>query len=403
MMRSKIIPGFIFFISLLLVYYFHSNSVASYGPEKETISSPREITAFDSLIFEYDSLISDKIESAGTVGAALAIIHKGEIAFMKTYGVKKAGEKDPVDSHTAFRLASVSKSVTGILAGILAEEKIINLDDRVIDYLPGLRLKDSINTSSLSVRNLLSHTTGLVPHAYDNLVEANIPMSVIMDSLFRVNISAPPGLLYGYQNVMFSLYDTIAKVRTNKKFDELLTEKVFIPFGMIDASASFEAFRNNDNIAYPHTGARGRYRPLPLNDRYYNTLPAAGVNASISDMAKFLLALSDSDKSHSITRIVDTVLTPQIASPLKWVYFRKWDRVRSKRYALGWRIIDYKGKEIAYHGGYVQGYKSEIALCREEEIGIAYLSNSPNSAGSECIPEFLDMYFERHKTLGQVE
>ncbi len=395
-MKYKVFLGFFILIFISVIYYFQTDTIASYGPEKEKIIETKTYTAFDSLIFRYDSLITSEIDGSATVGAALAVIHKGDIAFMKCFGVKKQGENEPVNAHTVFRLASVSKTITGVLAGILAEEKAVGLDDRVVDYIPDFRLKDSLSTYGLTVRHLLSHTSGLVPHAYDNLVEAGLPMTAIMDSLFRVNISGAPGLLYGYQNVLFSLYDTIAALKTSKSFDQLLTEKLFIPFGMRNASAGYHPFSSNNNKAYPHIGYYGgKYRALPLNNRYYNTIPAAGINASIMDMARFLIALSDRESTHSIHRIADSVMTPQVVSPLRWHYLRKWDRVDSKHYGLGWRLIGYKGRNIAYHGGYVQGYRSEIALCREEEIGIAFLTNSPNRVGSMVVPSFLDMYFER--------
>ena len=374
-------------------YYYQSNDKAP-DSEVEEIVAEKVYTKMDSLIFQYDTLLSNTIDSVGTVGAAIVITYKDEIAFLKCYGVKEKGGIDSINENTIFRLASVSKTITGVLAGILSDENSIDLDDKVIDYLPDFKLKDSINTHDLSIRNILSHTSGLVPHAYDNLVEAQVPFSIIMDSLHRVNISDVPGKLYGYQNVVFSLYDTISSIKTSKNFNELLHEKLFNPFGMTEASAGFPSFAKNDNKALPHGRYKGKYGDLKLNDRYYNTNPAAGINASISDMGQFLLALSGNDTSILRNDVAKEVLSPQVISPLRWNYLRKWDKVESKHYALGWRIIGYHGKPIAYHGGYVQGYRAEIALCRDEDFGIAFLTNSPNAVGSMSIPMFLDLYFE---------
>lgn len=359
----------------------------------EPVNTPRILTYQDSLVMKYDTLITQKLDSANVVGAALVITHRGQTLLSKTYGVKESGTSDSVDNHTLFRLASVSKTVTGVLAGVLHNEGIIGLDDPVISYLPGFRLKDSVNTHSITIRHLLSHTSGLVPHAYDNLVEAHVPFSTIMDSLFRVNISAPPGQLYGYQNVMFSLYDTISEVKTGKPFEETLDEKLFQPFGMRDASAGFESFRSSPNRALPHRRSGVGYRPMRLNDRYYLTNPAAGINASISDMENFLLSLNSNDPHTIHPLVTDTVFFPQVRSPLRWIYLRQWDRVDSKHYGLGWRLIGYKDRIVAYHGGYVSGYKAEIAVCRDEDIGIAFLTNSPGRVGSEVVPLFLNIWF----------
>ena len=376
-------------ILITIVFYQSMTGSSDPSPSTDKTGPVKVLTHMDSLIIKYDSLLTALIDSNETVGAAVVITHRGEIVHLKCYGVKRAGWNDPVDENTIFRLASVSKPVTGVLAGILDDEHIISLDDKVIEYLPGFTLKDSVNTFDLTVRHILSHTSGLVPHAYDNLVEAQIPFKTIIDSLSRVNISSVPGRLYGYQNVIFSLYDTISEVRTGRKFEDLLKEKVFDPLGMVNASAGYQAFANHDNKALPHS----RKTTLPLNNKYYITNPAAGINASITDMGRFLLAVSSDGYGTLPAGIADTVLSPQVLSPLRRVYLKKWNGVESKHYGLGWRIIGYKGYMIGYHGGYVQGFRAEIAVCREEELGIAFLTNSPGRVGSSAVPMLLDLYF----------
>jgi beta-lactamase class C len=353
------------------------------------------LVEIENTVSQYDSIITSTIKQSGTVGAAVVITYKGKVALLKCFGVRKAGEKDPVDKNTIFRLASVSKSVTGVLAGILDDENVIDLDEKVVDYLPKFQLKNSESTNGIKVRHLLSHTSGLIPHAYDLMVEDHVPLEKIMERLNKVDITAAPGKLYGYQNVVYSIYGPIVSAKTHRSFNALLNEKVFVPFGMTDASTGYEAFKNDDNKAYPHYNrGKNRYSPMRLNDRYYNTTPAAGVNASISDLGQFLIALNDKESELISEKARETVFTPQVKSLLKRTYFRSWDRVQSKEYSIGWRIVGYKGRKVAYHGGYVLGYKAEIALCEEEEIGIAILSNSPNSLTSKSIPDFLNMLFE---------
>jgi len=356
--------------------------------------TPAVMSHTDSLIRHFDDLLQARVDSAGLVGGAVVITIGDSVVYRRCFGVKEAGGRDSIDSHTIFRLASVSKTMTGTLAGILASQGLVGLDERVINCLPGFRLKDPVNTNELAVWHLLSHTSGLVPHAYDNLVEAHLPMKTIIDSLKLVNIAGLPGQYYGYQNVVFSLYDTIAYKKTGEPFDQLLKEKLFVPFGMHDASAGFESFMANPDRAMPHRKRGSQYAELKVNDRYYNTLPAAGVNASISDMGQFLLALNGSRPEVFSAAIADSIFTPRIKTALKWSYLRKWDKVDSKAYGLGWRIIGYHGHSIAYHGGYVEGYRAEVAVCRDERIGIAWLSNSPGPVGSETVPLFLDLYFK---------
>ena len=123
-------------------------------------------------------------------------------------------------------------------------------------------------------------------------------------------------------------------------------------------------------------------------------MPAAGINASISDLAQFLLHFTSHNRASVNPKIQSTIFEPQVISPLSKSYLSYWDRVDSKEYALGWRIIGYKGRTVAYHGGYVLGYKTEIAYCSQEDIGIAYLSNSPNSTDAIVVPTLLNLLFK---------
>ncbi len=387
-------------ILIILIAFKLQSFVSPKETTKEQIEKPTEpsipshLNEIENIIEKYDSILAFEIKKSGTIGAAIVVTYKNEIALLKCFGVQKKGENNAINKNTIFRLASVSKPVTGVLASILSDEGTINLDDKVTEYLPDFKLKNQESTTQITVANLLSHTSGLVPHAYDGMVEDHVPIAKIMQKLVEVDIAAAPGKLYGYQNVMFSLYDTIASVKTSKDFSHLIDEKVFEPFGMADASTSFDDFKNNDNKAFPHYGNNGKFRTVRLNNRYYNTAPAAGVNASISDMSQFLLTLLDNQSSVIDDDVRELIFTPQVQSPLSRKYFRRWDRVDSKHYSVGWRIVGYKGRKVAYHGGYVLGYRAEVALCEKEEIGIAFLSNSPNTIGSKTIPTFLNLLFE---------
>jgi beta-lactamase class C len=363
-------------------------------PQEPVISqTEKELAELKEVFEEYEKWLDYEIEETKTVGAAVAITYKNQIAFIKCFGQREIGKEELVDEHTIFRLASVSKPITGILTGLLAQEEILDFDEKINEILPWFRLGNVSSTNQLSIRNLLSHTTGLVPHAYDDLVEIHAPFTNILSRLTHTGVSSAPGKVYSYQNVMFSLIDTILAVKTSKNYSQLIKEKIFERVGMNDASTDFASFRDNPNKAIPHRGANGVYKKLPLNDRYYITAPAAGVNASISDMAHFLIALLDDENPLLKEDVSGKIFEPQVISNLSSGYFRYWEQVQSKKYALGWRMVDYKDRTIAYHGGYVHGYKAEIAISRQDHIGIVYLTNSPNIVASQSVPVFLNSFF----------
>lgn len=359
-----------------------------------------KISPYNELIKDYDGFLSQIIDTTNTVGAAVAIVSKDSVLYMKTFGLRNAEGADSVDIHTAFRLASVSKGFAGVLASILNEKKVLNLDEKVMNILPGFQLKDSINSVDLTIKHTLNHSSGLVPHAFDNLLDAGVPLADILPKMKEVEIAATPGMVYGYQNVVFSLIDTILRVKTKHSYRQHLKEQVLKPLKMVDASTLQLSGDVGANVAYPHVYASGKYVPIAINSRYYSVAPAAGVNASISDMAKWLKALLGSNPDVLDTKVLNQITSPSISTPLKRRYTHRWGDVQSRSYSLGWRIFNYYDRDINYHGGYVKGYRAEIAFCAEEGIGIVFLQNSPNSVASRSVPEFWNRYFTFNDTTG---
>ncbi|MEA3460783.1 MAG: serine hydrolase domain-containing protein [Bacteroidota bacterium] len=400
-MRGRLIKiALMFFVVILLSAI--TNFVSRVPQSLETLSAQVHMSAFgenDPALLappfrEFVSFMEEELDSSNTVGAAYTIVHRGEIIYTGTYGVLENGSQLKVDEHTLFRMASVSKGFAGVLATMLDQDGAFSLNDRVVEHYPGFALKDSVNTADLTIRNLLSHTSGLVPYAFDNLVEADQDLYTIIERLDEVDISAPPGELYGYQNVMFSMLDPIARKATGIPYQVLLKEKIFTPLGMKDASAGPVNLEQNPNMAYPHVRTKNGYAALHPHEGYYNVLPAAGVNASISDMGQWLLALLGYKPEWMSDSVLNSISTPVIYTPLKWRYTRYWKPFRERYYSLGWRIYNYQGRQIIYHGGYIRGYRAEIAFCPSEDVGIAFMQNSPNSLASRCVPAFIDLYLE---------
>lgn len=369
---------------------FQEKGEAIFVPVIQPVDTSPEMQA----VRAYVDFLSNALDSSGTVGAAFTIVHDGKVIKTGTFGLRKAGTQDSINAHTIFRLASVSKGFAGALTAILEHEGHLSMDEKVMDQYPGFRLKDSASTADLTILHILNHTSGLVPYAFDNLVEAGIELDEIAKRLYEVDISAPPGALYGYQNVVFSLIDPILKNITGKTYSDLLEQEIFEPVGMIDASAGLKEILTDGNVAYPHVRGGDGYLAEALHAGYYNVIPAAGINASISDMGHWLLALLGNKDDQFPGEVSSKLADPVIYTPLKSRYTRAWQPFRERYYSLGWRIYYYRGRKIVYHGGYVHGYRAEIAFCPQEKVGLAFLQNSPNGVASRSIPTFFDLLFE---------
>lgn len=346
-------------------------------------------------VTEFDKYVKNNVNDTITPGAAVAIIKDGEILLCKGYGIKQTHSIDSVDEHTVFRIASVSKGFASVLAGTLVQEGLLSWDDHVIKYLPDFKLKDKKNTDSLTIRHILSQTTGLPGHTYTNMIEANVPYADLRKKLSEVNPIAPVGTVYSYQNVIYSVIADILEKATGKTYETLLKEKLFTPLGLIDASASFEGFQNSKNRAYPHVRSWGMLKESKTTSEYYSVLPAAGVNASISDMAQWLKALMGyrSDVLHA--DVLKEIFTPQIqATRRRSRHYAKWVKVKGTYYGLGWRIINFGNDTLIYHGGFINGFRCEVAFDPIDKVGIAILSNGPGAFVNEAIPYFFNLFYE---------
>jgi beta-lactamase class C len=357
--------------------------------------SEKGIENIDGLFAEFDSHVSAFIKKKEAPGVAIAIVDRGQIVFMKGYGVKKVGSPDQINIHTVFRIASLSKSFAAVLTGLLVDDGLIGWDDKVKKYLPDFVLADTANTENLTIRHVLSHTSGLLPHAYDNLIEANLPLNKIIGKLKNVNAICPVGECYAYQNVVYSLISPIIESASEQKYEAVLRDRLFLPLGMTDLTLSRDGLIANDNYARPHVKKSGKWTPTAVKATYYNVPPAAGINASIHDMAHWLKGLVLSEPNVIPPQVMNEICKPFIATKREMKRFNWRNRLRSASYGMGWRIFDYAGHTMIFHSGAIRGYLSGLAFLPEYQTGIVVLQNA--FFENHLIYEFIDTYLEKVK------
>ncbi len=355
------------------------------------------------VLSQYEEFIQRAIRAGTSPGAAVAIVKDSSIIYLKGFGLKEIGEPDSINTNTVFRLGSVSKCFASVLAGTLVSDHVFNWDDPLIKYLPDFALKSKESTEKLTVRHVLSHTIGLPYHAFTNMIEERASLDTLFRDLRYLDLIGEPGKVYSYQNVGYSLIGEVIKATTHKSFEEALTEKVFRPLHMKNSSASYDAMVNNANIARPHHFTRKHWVSIPISDTYYDVTPAGGVNASIADMALWLKALLGNDQDVLTTSTLDQIFEPQIRAISKNRNFWKWKRPKASYYALGWRVLMFKNDTIEYHGGYVNGYRSEVAIDRKNRIAICVLTNSAGNLADQSIPEFLTHFSQQADSIAAWE
>ncbi len=402
MMKKRITGGGV--VAVIIIFGLVINFQAQEPvPEPEVAPEPIEAALpnpyTERMLSEYESEMLDMLKKTKTPALAIAIVQDSTTLFMKTYGVREVGKPDSIDEHTVFRLASVSKCFAPLVTGLLVEEGLLTWEDRVTQHLPDFRLASGKYTDSLLLTHVLSHTTGLPYHTYTTLVEDGLDLPSMIAELKNVDMIARPGELYSYQNVAYSIIGEVIRARTGKTYQQIMQEKVFDPLGMQDASMSYEAIMQNNNVAQPHLHWRKGWTPTKILSTYYNVGPAGGVNASISDMAAWLKAMLGMRKNFVAAGTLDQIFTPVVKATSKNRYFRKWVGRSDSHYALGWRVLNFKSDTLLYHGGYVKGYRSEVAIDRRSRIGICVLSNGPGRLIDNSIPMFFNKFYNHRDSI----
>ena len=125
----------------------------------------------------FDAFVEEALTAGKIPGAAVAIVSQNKIVHLKGYGVREAGRPEQIDKHTVFRLASLSKSFAPVLTGLLIEDGVLNWDDKVFEHLQDFSLKDSAHSKKVTIRHILSHTSGVQEHAFTTLLDSNVPSS----------------------------------------------------------------------------------------------------------------------------------------------------------------------------------------------------------------------------------
>jgi beta-lactamase class C len=376
MPRFRIIP-----VVILLVGYL------SVGVAADTPDNAFEL---DAILQQYDEYVDSVLDIGGAPGAAIAIVHQDAVIYLTARGVREAGKSDSLDINTTFRLASLSKGFASVMAGLLVEDGVMQYDDPVVKHLPNLELKSPKATQELTLRHLLNHTTGVVSHAYDNLLDANLTLEKIIPRLREAPMAGAVGSQYGYQNVLYGLAGEMMKAATGESYEYLVHKNLFQPLRMEDASFGYDLFTSQENRATPHVRGNRRWVPTKVRPTYYTVPTAAGVNASISDLAIWLRAMMGGMPDVVSPMVLAQVSTPSVKTPGERYRFNYKGRVKSAYYGLGWRVFDYAGTPIVFHSGYVRGFQSKMAFIPEYKIGVAALLHS--TAKNRFVYNFLDMF-----------
>lgn len=333
-------------------------------------SQPAPLTGFD----EY---AEKAMQDWKVPGMAIAIVKDDKIVFAKGYGVRKAGESTPVDANTLFAIGSSSKAFTAAALAILVDEGKLKWDDRVTKYLPEFETYDPYVTRELTVRDLLTHRSGLergdqVWYGTENDRE---------EILRRVRFIKPTWSLrshFGYQNLMYLAAGQVVAKVSGMTWDKFIADRIFAPLGMTSSNTSITEFRNGGNVSTPHSLVDDKIVAIPWRN-IDNIAPAGSINSSANEVAQWVrLQLGSGTfegKKVFSPAVAKEMHTSQTVIRLDPPMGMRYPGAHFLNYGLGWFLSDYKGRKVVEHGGAIDGMRAEVALVPEEKLGIVVLTN----------------------------
>ncbi|HEX4936499.1 MAG TPA: serine hydrolase, partial [Gemmatimonadaceae bacterium] len=321
------------------------------------------------------------------------------VIFAKGYGVRALGAPEGVTPHTLFAVGSTSKAFTVALLQLLEQEGKLKLDDPATKYLPALQLYDPYVTRELTVRDLVTHRSGL-PTA--NAVWYGTPYSR-EEILRRVRYRKPTASfrsLWQYQNEMYLAAGQVIAAVEGRSWDETVKARLFTKLGMTSSGTSVRELPSRPDVAQPHLERDGTVRVIPYRN-IDNIAPAGSINSSVRDMAqwvRFQLARGKWNGEQLLNAAAfDDARRPIMPIPANPLGDVMTPGAQLHSYGMAWMSYVWNGRVVVEHSGGIDGMTAEVALVPEEQLGLVILANLSTPAPQVLQNYLLDGFFGRPK------
>ena len=315
-------------------------------------------------------------------GVAIAIVRNDSILLAKGYGVRTLGHPERVDEHTLFAIGSSSKAFTATLVAFMVDERKMQWDAPATTYLPGLELYDPYATRELTVRDLLSHRSGL---ARGDLLwyGSGVPSEEIVRRVRFLKPSWSFRSRFGYQNLMYLTAGEAVSHVAGRPWADLVRERIFEPLGMTESNTSITALAGKPNVASPHAEIEDTLRVIAWRN-IDNIAPAGAINSTVTDMAQWVRFHLNGGKVGGKQLLSQGTLAeeyaPNTVIPISTQQRAINPETHLMSYGMGWFLQDYRGRLVVQHGGNIDGMSALVAMLPEQKTGLVILTNKNGTA-----------------------
>ncbi len=340
-----------------------------------------------------DSMMPDILKRTGVPGVAIAIVHRGQPSLLKGYGFRKVDEPELVNADTVFQIASISKPVTTSVMGAMVTNGLMNWDDRIAEWDPNFQLSDPWITDNITIRDFITHRSGLPDHNGDILEDLGYDRDEVLYRLRAIKNLNPFRSTYNYTNFGFTQAAEAVAWKYGANWEDIVQEFIFKPLRMTSSSVLHDDYAESPNRAWLHAFEDGK--AVAKYDRNPDAqAPAGGVSSSVRDMSMWMRMLLNQGTFEG-NKIIDPMVLQEIQTPQ---IIRNVDLATGRVgfYGLGWNVdwSDQGNLRVSHSGAFLLGAATTIVLVPGQNIGIIVLSNATPHGVPEAIADiFFDLVY----------
>ena len=340
----------------------------------------------------FDAYVAKALVTLRVPGAAVAIVRNDTVLYVKGFGVLAAGSQTLVNERTLFEIGSSSKAFTATVVSMMVSDGKMKYDDLVSKYLPDFKLADPAASAQVTLRDALSHRSGI---GRGELIWIDAGTSRD-DVLHRVRFLRPESSFrskWSYQNIMFLAAGVAAGNAAGSTWDDLIQQRIFTPLGMTSSAPTYKGV-TTPNVATPHSMEKDTVvRKGQFNAQ--NIAPAGSILSNAVDMAQWL-RFQMNDGVVGGKRLVSSAALKETHTSQMLVGAGGpggGEQTLFNTYGMGWFVQDYRKELVWQHGGNTPGMTTAVGMMPEKKLGVVVLSNTDHTQ----LPDLLMHYiFDRH-------
>ncbi len=336
-----------------------------------------------------DRLVERTLKTFDVPGIAVAIVKDDKIVYEKGYGVRSLDSHKKVDENTLFGIASNSKAFTTAAIGILVDEGKLKLDDKVTDYIPEFKLYDPWVTSEFTIRDLLTHRSGLGLGAGDLMDFPDSTDFTMKDVIHNLRYFKPVSSFrskYDYDNQLYKIAGEVVARVSGMSWEDFIETRIMKPLGLNHSSASYQRIKDYSDVIDAHSAVDGKVVVIP---RYLTITgnAAGGIYSCVSDLSKWVIVQMNNGKYGDGKQLFSEAIHAQMWSPQTIVPVGQNTPYNTHfaAYGLGWFLSDVKGYKEVNHTGGIDGMVTKITMLPELKLAIIVLTNQQSGAAFSAI------------------